>query len=525
VHAGQSIFMCKIRRTYDGEISARPQNISEGALPPMMSFHTITLFTEQSGPGPRPTSFAASIFFHGLAVAITWFSIVYKPPIAKVSTEHYAVRQLDLHTPDRQKRAAAARLAYPPRKSGAAAANSNRRPSPHEPALRQVAQTKRGPQTLIEADLQNPITLAEQIPVPQVLIWSPSATPVKKIVPPLPQKPTASDVRPSAERPNQEMTLADVNISSSFKPSPKPIVTASTTSPVAIHIPQPVQLPPASTSQAAAQPTPASVLSLSDLRMKEGTAALPPVNESAPSDAQGVLAPGQPHDSSQAGKGNASQQPGDGSGQNPAETGSNRGSGARQDPAGRANDSGYASPAGKADGSVSGPPKGTGAAGADGNPDSATEITLPKDGHFSAVVVGASLEDQFPEMNGVWNGRVAYTVYLHVGLTRSWVLQYSLPRPDDASAGGAIARLEAPWPYNIVRPNLEPGAIDADALMVHGFVNRAGRFETLNIVFPQAFPQAQFVLAALEKWQFRPAMQDGQSAKVEILLIIPEQME
>ena len=128
-------------------------------------------------------------------------------------------------------------------------------------------------------------------------------------------------------------------------------------------------------------------------------------------------------------------------------------------------------------------------------------------------------------MSGVWNGRVAYTVYLHVGLTRSWVLQYSLSLSADASAGGAIARLEAPWPYNIVRPNLEPGAIDADALMVHGFVNQEGRFETLSIVFPQSFSQAQFVFAALEKWQFRPAMRDGQPAKVEILLIIPEQLD
>jgi hypothetical protein len=104
------------------------------------------------------------------------------------------------------------------------------------------------------------------------------------------------------------------------------------------------------------------------------------------------------------------------------------------------------------------------------------------------------------------------------------VLQYSLPRAD-AAQGGAATTLEAPWPYNIVRPNLDPGSIDADALMIHGFVNQSGRFETLSIVFPQAFPQAQFVLAALEKWQFRPATQQGQSAKVEVLLIIPEQVE
>ncbi|MGA2570546.1 MAG: hypothetical protein ABSF23_08515 [Terracidiphilus sp.] len=478
----------------------------------MMSFHTITLFTEQTGPGPRPTSFAASIFFHGLAAAVTWFSVAYKPPVARVSTEHFDVRQLDLHTPDQQKRAAAARLAYPRPKSGARAPASNGKAKPAVSSLRQVAQTKRGPQTLIQADLPKPITLTEQVPVPQAFIWTPSRQPVKKIVPPLPQNPTAANATPSAERPNEEKSLADVNISSGPKPSPKPLVAASTTSPIEIHLPQQAQIPPVATSQAAAEPTPASVLSLSDLRMREGSAALPPVSESAPSNAQGVLAPGQPHDPSQGGAGNPSPKPGDDSG-------------ASQDPAGKANDSGYASSAGKPDGSVSGAPTGTRSAGAGGSSDSATEITLPKDGRFSAVVVGASLEDQFPGMSGVWNGRVAYTVYLHVGMKRSWVLQYSLPLADDASAGGTIARLDAPWPYNIVRPNLEAGAIDADALMVHGFVNQAGRFEALSIVFPPAFPQAQFVLAALEKWQFRPAMQDGQTARVEILLIIPEQLE
>ena len=119
---------------------------------------------------------------------------------------------------------------------------------------------------------------------------------------------------------------------------------------------------------------------------------------------------------------------------------------------------------------------------------------------------------------------MAYTVYLHVGLDRSWILQYALPRTADANLGGNITHLEAPWPYNIVRPNLAPGSIDADALMIHGFVNREGRFDKLRIVFPQAFPQAQFVIDALDRWQFRPASENGQIARVEVLLIIPEEL-
>jgi hypothetical protein len=139
--------------------------------------------------------------------------------------------------------------------------------------------------------------------------------------------------------------------------------------------------------------------------------------------------------------------------------------------------------------------------------------------------VGQSLDEKFPEAAGVWSGRLAYTAYLHVGLAKSWIMQYSLPRATDASGGGTVSRLEAPWPYSIVRPNLAPGSIDADALMVHGFVNQSGRFETLSVVFPQAFANTQFVLAALQQWQFRPATQNGQSATVEVLLIIPEDLD
>jgi hypothetical protein len=76
-----------------------------------------------------------------------------------------------------------------------------------------------------------------------------------------------------------------------------------------------------------------------------------------------------------------------------------------------------------------------------------------------------------------------------------------------------------------VRPNLAPGDSDADAIMVHGFVNMSGRFEQLAVVFPSEFAQAKFVLSALQQWRFRPALQKGQIAAVEVLLIIPEQPE
>ena len=255
-------------------------------------------------------------------------------------------------------------------------------------------------------------------------------------------------------------------------------------------------------------------MSLSDLQMKDGTITLPPVNETMRSTAPGELAPGEARDSATQDKVVVAGKAG---GAGPAQSAVS----AITAPAAVPN---AYSPEGQPKSADSPSASGSSTGNGQNNQASATAITLPRNGRFGAVVVGDAMEDQFPEMAGVWNGRMAYTVYLHVGLARSWILQYSLPRSADADAAGITTHLEAPWPYNIVRPNLDAGAIDADALMVHGFVNQSGRFETLSIVFPQSFPQAQFVLSSLQQWQFRPAMRDGHGAMVEVLLIIPEEL-
>jgi len=84
-------------------------------------------------------------------------------------------------------------------------------------------------------------------------------------------------------------------------------------------------------------------------------------------------------------------------------------------------------------------------------------------------------------------------------------------------------RLDAPWPYNVVRPNIPSRIFNSDAILVHGYVNQQGKFESLALAFPPDFPQAQFILDALNQWQFRPAAENGVTEKVEVLLIIPEE--
>jgi hypothetical protein len=67
--------------------------------------------------------------------------------------------------------------------------------------------------------------------------------------------------------------------------------------------------------------------------------------------------------------------------------------------------------------------------------------------------------------------------------------------------------------------------LNADALMVHGVLNDAGRLENLAIAYPEGYVHARFVLAELRQWQFRPARQLGKAVPVEVLLIIPEQTD
>jgi hypothetical protein len=86
-------------------------------------------------------------------------------------------------------------------------------------------------------------------------------------------------------------------------------------------------------------------------------------------------------------------------------------------------------------------------------------------------------------------------------------------------------QLSAPWPFNIVRPSNGPGEMEADALMIRGFVNTAGRFEGLAVVVPPDYAGRKLMLESLQQWEFRPAVQNGQNVRVEVLLIIPEEAQ
>lgn len=482
----------------------------------MTSSPAITLFTAPVEASRQPLTLAASALIHAGMMALVSFGVLYAPRVEVRDSGPYSVRHLELRRPAPASLRAAKGIVYPGAQPSAQPGAAGQA-APRAPELMETAHARPGPQTLVQPDLAAKLAIAE-IPVPQVLIWTPPKTVVKNIVAPLPEPPTASEAKPSVQAPNEEVTVSDVDIAASPIAAHKLHVLASTSSPVVVHGEDRVQLPPSTVSQVTARPTPAALMSLSSLRM-EGTATLPPVNESARAASPGTLAPSTTRTGSGQGAGNG------------AGTSTASGSAAEKSAAagpgssGASNADGRNAQQGQPSGPARGPAHGSDSANGQDPNLSTAEITLPKTGSFNSVVVGDSLQDEYPEMAGVWNGRMAYTVYLHVGLARSWILQYSLPADAQIAVNGNADRLEAPWPYSIVRPNLPAGAIDADALMVHGFVNTAGRFEGLSIVFPAAFPQAQFVLDSLARWQFRPATENGKIARVEILLIIPEDLD
>lgn len=476
----------------------------------METSRTITLFTESRDINQRPTSLVVSILFHCLALGLLSFGVMYTPHLdTRAIANRYTVRSIEIETPEHQRqRAARKNVRYPsppPRPTAATAGGA--KPAVQMPLLRQIAKAPKGPQTLVQPDLPAQLALTQEVPVPTMVIWSPKKADVKTVVAPQPEKATAADVKPRPDPPNQELNLADNSITTKPTAKPKLPTPTGTTSPIEIHAPARVQLAPATISQTAAPPTPAAIMSLSDLKMAEGKVVLPPINESAAIDTLGALAPGAAQTPTAQGSGNQAGSPGAGKGSSsPAEV------------------AGLASSAPKTDAVTPPPSQGTSTGTDQTKPPAVTQITLPKDGQFGSVVVGESLDDQYPELTSVWSGRLAYTVFLHVGLARSWILQYSLSRSNEAQAGGTIARIEAPWPYSIVRPNFPAGTADGNTIMVHGFVNQSGRFEDLSIIFPPQFQQSEFVLRSLQNWQFRPANQNQQPVRVEILLIIPGQM-
>jgi len=400
---------------------------------------------------------------------------------------------------------------------------------------------KLAPQTLIQPDVDPDKMLPKETPLPAMLLWSGHRPKIQVLTPPKPQPPNITLDKPKLNFPNKETRIAQLDISPTPFSSKLPMPMTSKSAPVILNRQLEVQNMPETGSISSIEPTPAAVLSASDLHMNQGIVSMPAANQSAEGNDNGGLGTGKAANSLQTGTGSSGSTgtdkatgkgqsgngkaagPGTGNAQKGAGGGGTQGSGEGSGSNGSQSGSGTGQGSGHNAGSGSGPSKGTGQGSGEGDNGTITRINLPKNGQFNVVVVGSSLDEQYPETTEVWKGRLAYSVYLHVGLEKNWIMQYSLPRAADSANAGS-AHLDAPWPYYIVRPNLNPDDATSDSVMVHGFVNESGHFEKLSVVFPtdMGYAREQLVLTALQQWQFRAGSHDGQVAKLEVLLIIPE---
>jgi hypothetical protein len=175
---------------------------------------------------------------------------------------------------------------------------------------------------------------------------------------------------------------------------------------------------------------------------------------------------------------------------------------------------------------------GTGAAtgtgtGAGRTTPGAPTINRPPAGRFDAVVVQSSPVDQYPESRGLLSGRPIYSVYIPMNTARDWTLFFCIPGQKPQSGNGPVVVIEpmgapilAPYPTKLLKPMITLPSYERYVL-VHGLVNKDGKFENLHLVRSIKPETDQALLAALATWEFRAATRDGVAVVVEFLLSIP----
>lgn len=477
--------------------------------------HPISLFAAQPQGSRRPYAFVLSTVVHITVAGVVLYGFLFAPRInMRAAADRYVVRQVDLNRPDPfRERAAGDSSLYPtPHAAVHKLTPPGKAAAPASSRL-QLPKSLLARQTIVQPDIPMNKLVMKEASLPAVLLWSEPKPNVRVITPPAPRPDTTAITRPSIIHPNREVVPADIALSSTAFSTPLPTPLPSTTSPVVVKGPDPTKQVPQTASTSTSQPTSAAVVALSDQLMAKGSVALPPVNQTAPGNPSGGLLSGSAGNGAHAGDGDPNSR-----GTELGATQTNGGPGSANGSATSKSSSGSSTVASNAGSTAEGQ-------GGQGTNITYSRISLPPNGQYGVVVVGSNLQDEYPEAAGVWRGRLVYSVYLHVGTSKSWILQYALPPAADAAAAGNVNRLEAPWPYYIVRPNLDLSDVDVDALMIHGFVNASGHFESLSFSLPVGFAQAHAFLNALQQWQFRPAKQNGQMARVEVLLIIPEDQD
>lgn len=521
-----------------------------------------TSLFDQHPPPRRPLSgFMVSTVAHVLACTGIYFA--FNPMYHLVPTvvpQRYGMRMVDLSSfpveaPEQPEitrtKASQGSAESPPRmEAGSAAVAGDKAESQEEAAPEALAEARlpndailqqHAIQTMIVPDTTKQIAMVQ--PLPQVMMWN-APNPKVTVLRAPPQPPSLAAMMASLRPPNQEMEIADLKLSATTSPSTKMLPPPSNSSPLSSSNPEQVQLA-IMRAQHAGEPTPTDVIVASNLQLQSVVTAVPVFNAVMPPAAAGSLHPGGEKGRATEGTGvaiSARNGPGNensrgmtaSSGAAAAPTQGGRAPGRTGVANGPVADTGRGSAVSGGTGSaIPGPGFVVhGADAASGTPMGndletvppqrmITRIKLSKDGKFDMVVVGNSTAEEYPETVALWHSRLTYSVYVQVGTAQRWVLQYAVP---NSEVGSTVSRLDPPWPYDISRPSIDADA-QQDAIIVHGLVNATGHFERLAVVFPEQLTEAAFLLKALETWEFRPALRNGQPAAVEVLLIIPPATE
>lgn len=427
----------------------------------MYSPHILTLFAEPQFP-TRSYSLLASMLVHGAGGAVISIAMLRSPQASLQPSLVHVVRLSASIDPE-----LAARAYTPPARWSDVEADQGGRTEEAEVSAK-VSRTRRL-QVLLQPETSVVQIHDEVAPSLMILAARPvNISPVEE-----PSRPDAGSaaVRPKLELPNGESHPAELNVTSSHAVTENSPVLSSSTTPIAIGSSN--QALPGLLSESSEHAAFARMVSISDQQLVSGSVVLPEVS---------IVPSSVPFENGDQAKSSASH-------------------------------SGHAL-------TESGAP-GTGTAG--GTSISVKRISFAKNGHFPVVLIGDSIQEAYPETAGTWRGRLAYTVYLPIDAGKRWILQYSLSAASQPAGAMSAVRPEAPWPVDMLVPNLDAYLSAVGAVIVHGFISPAGRYDDLSVAFPPQFPQEAALLDALKKWVFRPAVQRGRPVELEILLIIPGQ--
>lgn len=502
-------------------------------------------------PHRRLRGYGASVALHCVVLAGMWSLDV---PAAHAVSAHrpYSVRLLQLQTPAEYRRHSQARSPLTPKLWSHISGQHTQRSAPTTAAAAPAESTadvellaerrpfvlppdlivKRVKQTLIQPDVPPDLTLAYEIPLPAAIVWTDAKLPPmrKRFIAPTK---TVKSVKTVQSVPENTPVTTPVREPGSGALSVAGIVPAALPKWQKTFIAPPSrgrQEAAGQVSQIGVPDTSAlsggNLISLPADPVVSGTVALPPANQIARSDVgtagssngrQGGIGSG--GDKQQASGGIQQQRPSvsaDSGSTTPAKAAGIFGTG-------------VAAPAIASAASGNGPSGVWTASGSAAEPRPVPiaglrRIELPKNGKFGAVISGSSAAGSYPESAGALSGKVIYTVYIKVGLRKSWILQYCLPKGEEkqAGAGRSSIAVEAPWPFLMMRPD-QGAASDPDYMILHGTITAAGRFDQLAVIFPADFAERDMIVNSLNLWEFRPAARDGAPVAVEALLIIPRQ--